>query len=189
MDDETRSQALEQIRGNSGWLTALGMAMMVLGFLAMASPLVSGIAIAWMVGFFVLVGGVTRIVFAFRARQWGLGILSLLLGGMGILAGLLTIAHPLYGLKFLTLLLSCYLLVEGITEAILAFQLRPLPGWGWTLASGASSVVLGWLIWSQWPLSGAWAVGLLVGIKMLFTGSTMLGLGMAARSAPETAAA
>jgi uncharacterized membrane protein HdeD (DUF308 family) len=189
MDAATSSKALEQIRSNSGWVIALGAVMMMLGLLAMASPLVTGIAIAWMVGFLVLIGGVTRIVFAFRAQSWGLGILCVLLGGLGILAGLLTLAHPLLGLGFLTLLLAGYLVIEGVTEAIFAFRMRPLPGWGWTLASGVAAIVLGGLIWSQWPLSGAWAVGLLVGIKILFTGSSLMGLGMAARSAPETAAA
>ena len=131
MDAATSSKALEQIRSNSGWVIALGVGMMMLGVLAMASPLVTGIAIAWMVGFLMLVGGVTRIVFAFRAQSWGLGILCVLLGGLGILAGLLTLAHPLLGLGFLTLLLAGYLVVEGVTEAIFAFQMRPLPGWGW----------------------------------------------------------
>jgi uncharacterized membrane protein HdeD (DUF308 family) len=184
MDAATSSQASEQIRNNSGWVTALGVVMMILGLLAMLSPLVTGIAIAWMVGFLVLFGGVTRMVFAFRAQSWGLGILCVLLGGLGILAGLLTIAHPLLGLGFLTLLLAGYLVVEGVTEAIFAFRMRPLPGWGWTLASGVAAIVLGTLIWSQWPLSGAWALGLLVGIKILFTGSSLMGLGMAARSRP-----
>ena len=187
MDAVTRSKVLEQIRSNSGWVIGIGVVMMVLGVLAMAAPLVTGLAIAWMVGFVMLVGGVTRVVFAFRAQSWGLGILCALLGGIGVLAGLLTIAHPLLGLGFLTLLLACYLIVEGVTEVLFAFGMRPLPGWGWTLISGLAAIVLGTLIWSEWPVSGAWAIGLLVGIKFLFTGSSLMGLGIAARSAPATA--
>lgn len=92
------------------------------------------------------------------------------------------------GLQFLTLLLAFYLVLEGVTEVLLAFQMRPVAGWGWTLASGVAALVLGAMIWNQWPVSGAWAVGLLVGINLLFTGSSLLGLGMAARNAGQSAA-
>jgi uncharacterized membrane protein HdeD (DUF308 family) len=189
MDSATSSKVLEQIRENSGWVIAQGVAMLFFGVLAMGSPLVTGIAIAWLVGCVIVIGGVTRVVFAFRAKSWGLGILGLLLGGLGILAGLLTIAHPLFGLGFLTLLLAGYLVAEGVTETVLAFQMQPLPGWGWTLASGAASILLGAMIWSQWPLSGAWAVGVLVGIRLLFAGSSLVALAMAARSSQDPAAA
>jgi uncharacterized membrane protein HdeD (DUF308 family) len=72
---------------------------------------------------------------------------------------------------------------------MLAFHMRPVAGWGWTLASGISALVLGVMIWSQWPVSGAWAVGLLVGIKIMFTGSSLMGLGFAARSTTGQASA
>jgi uncharacterized membrane protein HdeD (DUF308 family) len=104
------------------------------------------------------------------------------LGLLGVAAGLLTIAHPLLGLGFLTLLLSMYLCITGVAEAMLAFRLRPHAGWGWTLASGLAAIVLGAMIWSEWPVSGSWAIGLLVGINILFAGSSLMGLGMAARS-------
>jgi len=182
MDTQTRATITGHLRENAGWLIALGIGMMVLGALAIASPLVTGIAIAWLVGFLMLCSGITRILFAFRARQWGLGLLALLLGLLGVVAGLLTIAHPLLGLGFLTLLLAVYLGITGVTEVLLAFQMRPLPGWGWTLASGVAAIVLGGMIWSEWPVSGSWAIGLLVGINILFAGSSLMGLGMAARS-------
>lgn len=189
MDAATHLNVSEEIRKNSGWVITLGVAMMAIGALAMVSPLVTGMAIALLVGCLMVAGGIARVIFAFRARGWGLSILCLLLGGLGVAAGLLTIAHPLLGLQFLTLLLAFYLVLEGVTEVMLAFQMRPLPGWGWTLASGVAAVVLGAMIWNQWPVSGAWAVGLLVGINLLFTGSSLMGLGMAARNAGQTATA
>ena len=189
MEIDANSTLVQELRGNSGWVIALGGALMVLGLLAVGSPLVSGIAIAWSVGFLMLISGVTRIVFAFRAHKWGLGLLCVVLGALGIAAGLVTIAHPMLGLSFLTLALAAYLVMEGFAETLLAFRMRPLAGWGWTLASGISAFVLGVMIWSQWPVSGAWAVGLLVGIKIMFTGSSLMGLGFAARSGAGPAAA
>jgi uncharacterized membrane protein HdeD (DUF308 family) len=189
MEIEASRRIAEEIRSNSGWVIALGACLMVLGLLAVGSPLVSGVAIAWMVGFLMLMSGLTRIVFAFRAHKWGLGLLCIVLGALAIVAGLITIAHPMLGLSFLTLLLSAYLVFEGVAETMLAFHMRPVAGWGWTLASGVSALVLGVMIWSQWPVSGAWAVGLLVGIKIMFTGSSLMGLGFAARSTTGQASA
>jgi uncharacterized membrane protein HdeD (DUF308 family) len=189
MNLDVRADLAEHIRRNAGWLIFLGVSLMLLGLLSIAAPLVTGIAIAYVVGFFILCSGITRILFAFRAHQWGLGILAFVLGALGIVAGLLTIAHPALGLSFLTLLLAAYLCVTGITESMLAFRLRPHRGWGWALASGLAALVLGAMIWGQWPVSGSWAIGLLVGINILFTGSSLMGLGMAARQVrgPEAA--
>jgi len=187
MDVELRGTITEHLRENAGWLIGLGVVLMLIGVLAVGAPLVTGVAIAWLVGFLMLCGGIARIMFAFRARQWGLGLLALLLGALGIAAGLLTLAHPMLGLTFLTRLLAAYLCAEGVTEMVLAFRMRPLPGWGWTLASGLAALVLGAMIWWEWPVSGAWAIGLIVGINLLFTGSSVMGLGLAARSVGGTA--
>ncbi|NIO42670.1 MAG: HdeD family acid-resistance protein, partial [Burkholderiales bacterium] len=80
------------------------------------------------------------------------------------------IGHPLLGLTFLTLLLVVYFLIEGIWKVIASFRYRPATGWLWLLISGVISLVLGWLIWMQWPISGMWAVGVLVGVNLLSTG-------------------
>jgi uncharacterized membrane protein HdeD (DUF308 family) len=92
------------------------------------------------------------------------------------------IAHPVLQLSFLTLAMALYFIVAGIFEAISALGVRPLRGWGWILVGGLLSVLLGGLIWTQWPLSGAWAIGVLVGIKVMFLGVTMITLGSAARA-------
>jgi uncharacterized membrane protein HdeD (DUF308 family) len=100
---------------------------------------------------------------------------------MTVLCGLVMVAHPLLNLSFLTLALAAWFVVTGVFEILYALQLRPLQGWGWTALGGVLSALLGAMIYNQWPLSGAWAVGILVGIKVLFLGVTMLVLGRAAR--------
>ncbi len=81
----------------------------------------------------------------------------------------------------LTLMLGAYLLVDGIFGAVLAFQVKPEKGWGWMLFSAVMSVILGFLLLREWPLTGIWAVGTLVGINMLFAGFAMISIGSAAR--------
>jgi uncharacterized membrane protein HdeD (DUF308 family) len=95
--------------------------------------------------------------------------------------GLLLLTRPIVGLASLTLILIVYFLVEGIFEIMAALQLRPLQGWGWMLCSGIFSVILAGFFWSEWPLSGAWAIGVLVGIQLIFAGWSMISLGRIGR--------
>ena len=138
--------------------------------------------LAIVVGALLLVGGIAQLVFAFQAGSFGEGLLTFILGALTVVAGAIVIAQPGVGLATLTLFLAAYFIIEGIFEAIWAFQIKPVSGWGWSLFSGIVSLLLGIMIWSQFPLSGAWAVGVLVGIKLIFSGWTLIILGGAARS-------
>jgi len=79
------------------------------------------------------------------------------------------------------MLIAIYFLVDGISEIIAAFKIKPDQGWGWVLFNGIIAVLLGFMIWRQWPVSGAWAIGILVGIHILMTGWSMIILGTGAR--------
>jgi len=79
------------------------------------------------------------------------------------------------------MLIAIYFLVDGISEIIAAFKIKPDQGWGWVLFNGIIAVLLGFMIWRQWPVSGAWAIGILVGIHILITGWSMIILGTGAR--------
>jgi uncharacterized membrane protein HdeD (DUF308 family) len=171
------------VKKSAGLLIGLGIGLVFLGFLAVGAPLVTGIAVAMTVGAFVVLTGVLEIVLALKARSWGKGLLGVILGVVSVACGLLMIAHPLMGLGFLTLLVAAYFFVHGVFEVIDALQLKPAAGWGWSLFSGIVTTLLGVLIWRQWPLSGAWAIGVLVGIHVLMSGWAAIMLGAAARGA------
>jgi len=154
-----------------GWLV------LIAGVLALLSPLVSGVTVAIMVGALMMVAGISRLIHAFQ----GGGFWSGLFGIITTIAGLVMMGRPLLGLATLTMVLVVYFVVVGLSEIIAAFQLRPVQGWGFLLFSGFISVVLGYMIWSQWPISGVWAVGTLVGIQLIFSGLTMISLGSAVK--------
>ena len=101
---------------------------------------------------------------------------------LAVLAGLLILVNPLFGLASLTLMLAIYFVVEGIMVAMLGFKLKPAKGWGWTLFSGVVTFFLGGLIWSQWPISGVWAIGTLLGIHLIFDGWAEIAVATAARA-------
>ena len=160
----------------------IGILMVIFGILAIGSPFVSGLAVAMYVGAMLFVGGIFRLIFAFKAQSLGSGIWAILVGFLTILAGLYMLGNPVLGLGMITLVLAVYFFIEGIFEIIYAFQVKPMIGGGWALFGGLVSLVLGIMIWRQFPVSGTWAIGILFGVHMLFTGMAMLGIGSAARS-------
>lgn len=157
----------------------MGIVMGALGILAMAAPLVTGVAVAMLVGFVVVLGGVLQVVLGVKAESWGSRIFGIMLGSVALICGLLLVGHPLFSLGFLSLLLAGYFLIDGIFQVVQAWDIKPEQGWGSTLFAGVFSIVLGVLIWRQWPLSGAWAVGILVGVKIVFSGWSMIACGTA----------
>jgi uncharacterized membrane protein HdeD (DUF308 family) len=172
----------QEAKKNAGWLVALGVLTVIAGVLAMGSPLISGMSVSVLVGITMAIAGVARTIGAFQAGSFGQGALAFIGGILTFVAGLILAARPGIGVATLTLLLGGYLLVDGISGALLAFHVRPAKGWGWMLFSAAMGVLLGFLLLREWPLSGLWAVGTLVGINLLLTGFTIISIGSAARS-------
>ena len=180
---------LSTIKRQAGVGIAVGIVMVIAGVLAIMSPLVAGLSVAIAVGVLLVASGVSRLFLAFKMGSFGQGVLVFVLGVLSIVAGGYMVARPGMALATLTLVLAAYLFVDGIFEIIWAFRLRPIKGWGWTLFSGIAALVLGIMIWRQFPVSGIWAVGTLVGIHMIFGGSSLASVSSAARSAAKEAQA
>ena len=186
MDAETRDVA-NGLKEHAGITVTLGYALVIFGILAIMAPLFTGTAVTIFVGVLMIAAGITRGVFAFRAQTFGKGLLMFVLSAIIAFGGVLLIARPLIGLASLTMVLAAFFFADGIIEAIYAFQLRPVKGWGWMLYSGIVSGLLGFLIMYQWPVSGRWAIGVLVGVRLVLTGWSVIALGSAARVVVEDA--
>ena len=171
----------EKVKSNAGWLVALGVVTIVAGFLSMGYPWASGLGVTFFVGMVMTVAGVARTVAAFHAGSFGQGALAFLGGILTFVAGVVLAARPGIGLASLTLLLGGYLLVDGISGAVLAFQVKPAPGWGSMLFSAVMGLLLGVLLLREWPLSGVWAIGTLLGVNLVSSGLSMVSIGSAAR--------
>ena len=182
MAEAVAAPLAKAVKKDATTLIILGVLTVILGVLAMMSPMMAGMAVSMMVGFLLILAGITRTIFAFKAQSWGKGILAFVLGLLTLLVGLAMVFRPVLGLTSLTLVLAAYFFIDGIFEIFEAFDLKPLKGWGWMLFGGIVSVLLGFMIWGQWPVSGAWAIGILVGIKLIFAGWAMVGIGAAGRS-------
>lgn len=173
------------VSSNWGWSLALGVLLIVLGIAAITTPLIATLAVGIMVGWLLLIAGIGQIVSAFGARGWGfLGRLSL--GVLYLFIAWQLLTKPIFGTLTLTLLLVGYFVAEGVIKILWAFQLRPDSGWLRLLVGGALPVVLGVMIWLHLPSSAAWAIGLLVGVNLLFSGWTWVTLAIESRRALES---
>jgi uncharacterized membrane protein HdeD (DUF308 family) len=170
------------IKKPAGWSITLSVLMILAGILAIASPLAAGLAVNIFVGWLLVFSGCFHLVFSWHRRTAGGFVWEILVGILYILIGGYLLLHPVRGLESLTIALSIYLFLEAIFEFALGFTLRPVPGSGWLLFDGIVTLILSVMIWRAWPSSAAWVVGILVGVSMLFSGTSRLAMSMAART-------
>jgi uncharacterized membrane protein HdeD (DUF308 family) len=178
---------LEAIRGNWAWFLALGIILIVVGTIAVGMPFVATLATAVTFGALLLVGGIAQLVGAFWTRDWSGFFLSLLMGVLYFVLGLFFLRDPGDAVLAMTLLLACALIVGGLFR-IIGSAMYQFPHWGWTLVGGIINLLLGIMIWQQWPVSGLWVIGLFVGIDLIFTGWTWVMLALAVKRVRSTAA-
>ena len=163
-------------------MTFFGVIAIILGILSMMMPGLTGVSVVYLLGVIVLVAGIVRMIWAFQAGSLGRGLLMFAIGLLTLLAGFALLAHPLFASGVLTIMLAVYFILDGIGEIAAGIRVRPADGWGWLLFGGIVSLLLGLMIWRQFPLSGLWAVGILLGIKLFFIGLIMVTAGSAVRS-------
>ncbi len=162
-----------------------GIVLIILGALAIAVPVVATIALTILFGWLFIISGVVGLISSIAARGapgfwWA--VLSAILG---IVVGILLVGQPVVGALSLTFLLVAFFLVEGIATIGFAVSHRSELGapWGFMLASGIVTLGLAILILLGLPGTAAWALGLLVGIDMLFGGAALISMAFAARRA------
>jgi uncharacterized membrane protein HdeD (DUF308 family) len=157
--------------------TIWGIIVIILGMMAIAMPFVTGVAVTMTIGVILLATGVAQALYAFRSPSFGAGVLRFVFSLLAILAGLSLITQPAAGLATLTIFLAAWFFVDGVWSLIAGFRWRPQQGWGWMVTSGIVSIILGVMIYRQFPESAMWLVGVLVGIRLLFSGMAMIMMG------------
>lgn len=158
----------------------LGALLIIAGLVNVAFPFVGTLTVeAWIAAGF-LIAGVAQIVQSVRAQDWPGFFMGLLIGILYVAAGFILIANPFGGAITLTVLLAVVLMIGGILELVLGFQMRPLQGWGLVVVSGLLGLILGGLIWLRLPSSAVWVLGLMLGLNLISSGFAMIGLASAA---------
>ena len=175
------------------WLLFLieGIVLIVLGILALLAPAIASVAATVFFGWLLLLSGIVGLITTFRARQAPGFWWSLLSALIAIVAGVLLVGWPLLGTLSLTAVLIAFLFAEGVVSILYALEHRnALSGrWGWMLASGILDVGLGALLLIGLPGTALWALGLLLGINLIFGGWALTFMALHARPTSAAAAA
>jgi uncharacterized membrane protein HdeD (DUF308 family) len=186
MEQAIQLTGSNELRRSWGWYLVFGIVLIVLGTIALGSALLMTIASVLFFGWILIVGGVMEVVHAFWHKRWGGFFLDLLTGILYVVAGWMMVTNPGGSAVLLTLLIAMFLVFEGVFRIVAALAVR-YPHWGWLLLNGIISLLLGLMIWRQWPYSGLWVIGLFVGIEMLLNGWSLVMLSLAGRNLPEEA--
>jgi uncharacterized membrane protein HdeD (DUF308 family) len=168
-----------------GIFLAEGIILSLLGLIAIISPLFTGLITTVFLGWLFLVAGIVGLVSTFRARRapgFGWSLLSALIA---VLAGAALLWNPLQGLVTLTFILTAFFILDGLVVIILAIaHRRELSGkWEWMLINGILDLMIAGFILSGLPGTLVWALGLLLGIDLLFAGASLVAMALAARQA------
>ncbi|MGA2856208.1 MAG: DUF308 domain-containing protein [Candidatus Sulfotelmatobacter sp.] len=174
------------VRSASTWSIVWGVSLIILGMLAVGSPFLAAVAVNAVLAWLIVLAGVVHLTVAFHTREAGSLIWRLLVGLAYICFGVYLIARPALGVVSLTLVLASLFLVEGVLNIVLFFRIRSIRGSGWVLLDGIITLLLGLMIYTQWPSSSAWAIGTLVGVSMIISGVTRVMVSFAVRRAADT---
>lgn len=160
-----------------------GVLLIIFGMVAICAPFLAAVAVNVVVAWLIVLAGVVHLMLAFRAHGAGSMIWKLLVGLAYVFFGVYLIMHPVLGVVSLTLLLASLFLIEGILDIVLFFRMRSLGGSSWVLIDGVVTLLLGLMIYLQWPSSSAWAIGILVGVSMIMSGISRVMLSLTLRKA------
>jgi uncharacterized membrane protein HdeD (DUF308 family) len=162
-----------------GWFLAFGIVLLALGIAAIVRSVTATVASMVVFGWLLIFGGIFQFVAAFMVGKWGGFFLHLLIAILFAIVGIMMVARPVISAETWTLVIAVFFLVGGLYQLIASFWTH-LAGWGWQALSGVVATVLGVLLLVGWPVSGLWAIGLFVGIDLVFFGWAwmMLAIGL-----------
>ena len=176
---------VQMIRKASTVSILWGVLLIVFGMVAVGLPLLAAVAVNALVAWLIMLAGVVHLMLAFRAHGAGSKIWKLLVGVAYVCFGVYLIARPLLGVASLTLLLASLFLIEGILDIVLYVKMRPIRGSIWVVIDGIVTLLLGLMIYMQWPSSSAWAIGTLVGVSMIISGVARVMMSLAVHGAAD----
>jgi uncharacterized membrane protein HdeD (DUF308 family) len=174
---------VEMVKRGSTVSVLWGVLLIVFGMMAVGSPYLAAVAVNIVIAWLIVLAGIVHLMLAFRAHGAGSVIWKALVGIAYLCFGGYLILHPVLGVASLTLLLATLFLVEGVLDIVLYVKMRPIHGSSWVLIDGIVTLLLGGMIYMQWPSSSLWAIGTLVGISMIISGLARVMMSLAVHKA------
>ena len=175
-------ELLEALRRGQKRLMIAGVLMIVLGAVAVIVPAIASVATAIFIGWILVIASAFDLANAMAVEHGGRKALRIILAAITFVAGFYLLVAPLDGVFTLTVVLVIWFMATGTARVIVGIAERGVPGWGMTVVSGAISILLAVLIAEKLPSSADWAIGLIVGVDLLFSGTLLTSLAYRLRS-------
>jgi uncharacterized membrane protein HdeD (DUF308 family) len=166
---------------STGWHIVAALLFILLGVYAIVEPTIAAVGIARLAGWLLIAGAAAHLIATFRGGGSKRVLLQILSAVVFALAGLYLLMHPLIAISTLTAVLALAIAAAGVFDIVTYFRLHGRQASGWLLLNGIVALLLGGMIWVEWPSSSVWAIGTLVGVNLLVTGVTRLLFGLAGR--------
>lgn len=163
-----------------GWLCGLGLLLILLGMVAIAAAVFVTLATMIFFGCLLLLAGILQTMHAIAFRGWSGFYIDLIAGLLYSVIGLMVVFHPGATAVALTLIIAVLLILSGVFRIVIAWAVS-YQNRIWLFLHGVINLLLGFVIWSSWPVSGSWVIGLFIGIDMIFNGVSLVMLGLAAK--------
>jgi uncharacterized membrane protein HdeD (DUF308 family) len=178
MAEYSLGMGIEEVREHRGWFLAVGIALIVLGFIALSSSVTMTLVSVMFLGWLLIFSGIFQAIHGLARQGWSGFFINLLCGVLYTVTGFLMVSNPGIAAVTLTLMIAMLLIVAGAFRLLVAI-FSEMPHRGWLVFDGIITLVLGVSIWRSWPLSGLWVIGLFIGIDLIFDGfgEVMLVLG------------
>lgn len=166
------------LTGMARWLKGVGTGLSLLGLLSIVVPYIATLTVNILVAVVLLVSGGMHLTYALRMRKWRATTWELPTALVFLVTGFLFAVYPQSGAFALTVFLGVFFMILGLFKIMLALAWRMRPGWGMIVLAGTLSMLLGLLMIGGLPATAAWAIGLILGIDLVFTGATLIALGI-----------
>ena len=165
----------------------LSILLIIFGVLAITLPMATSVGVVIIIGWLVIFDGFAQLVHAAQSKGIGHIVWKMLVALLYLVAGAYLLTHPALGVAGFTLALAIFLSAEGVADVVAYFSTRKSDDNSlWMLLDGIITLILGFMIWKQWPVSSLWVIGTLVGISMVMTGTTRLMMTLAVRKAAKS---
>lgn len=174
--------SVEEAGKKSFWFVVLGVIVLIAGMIAAANLFLATFISILFVGAMMIAGGILEIIHSFGVKTWGGFILWFLTGVLYAVAGVLTFSNPLLATAVITLLIALSLIAAGIVRIWLGITQRRSSGWGWMVAAGILTLIVGVMILMRWPVNSLWVLGIFLAVDLMFQGLSYITYGLGLKS-------
>ncbi|CDZ65361.1 HdeD protein [Neorhizobium galegae bv. orientalis] len=174
--------SVSTVRDKWGWFLALGILLLIFGFIALANLFVATVASVFYIGMMMLVGGIAYLVHAFQVKGWDHILFWAASGILYTIAGLLAFWNPALTAVIVTFFMAVALIVAGMFRIWVGFRMRPMRGSGWVIFGGVITALAGLVIALGWPVNSLWILGLFLAIDLTMQGWALIAVALAAKA-------